>query len=361
MRQMISIAAIAILLAGGMATLDVVPVSAQTAKKKPKAKAKAPYRSPFAGWDEGGTVGCSNGPVRESAKHVLERLGGRTCEDETPAPNPAPVPAAPAATATWLVGLWVSSTASCATAQYPVRLRANGTYDRSSDSGAWVLSRNGFVVFAYRDTDSAPVRSNTLKVTRYANERMALGDVVYQRCSTNPDAQLATSAPPPPPPSEGERQVAAEADGYTLYHERPGYCTLYLDTPRGAMIRFSYSAEGVVNFSYVRPDLRILPGPTTYPALFQFDGSRDQLAIMAQDYQMDDGRVGFRLAGASPELLTRWANGKSVSIRLADTSSAPFDTIALKGSGAMIHHLKACSNPLYTVTVAPPPPPETVR
>lgn len=166
------------------------------------------------------------------------------------------------------------------------------------------------------------------------------------------------NAPAPEPRATAlpMRTTLAQANGYTLYREAPGYCTLYLDTPRRAMIRMSYRADGTTNFSYVRPGLALDPSTPSYPALFQFDGANGMTGYAAQDTQLDDGRAGFALVNAGEELLNAWGSGQSVAIRLGAVAAKPIDTIALAGAAPMVRQFKACARDSGST-----PPPETAR
>lgn len=159
----------------------------------------------------------------------------------------------------------------------------------------------------------------------------------------------------------GEREVAYEADGYTIYLEEPGYCSLFLDTPAGEMVRMSYRrANGAVHLSLVRSGDWRHPRGSTFTAFFQFDCSRTMTSYAAGQYGLDDGRSGFGLINARPELLDMWAAGRSVAIRLESFTAAPIATIALAGSGMAIRNLRTCTVSglagIITPTVMPPPP-----
>lgn len=188
MRNRYRVAAAAV----AMSLCGVVLAPPAMAKKKAK-----PPASRFEGWDEGGAVGCSNGPVRDRAGRVVQRIGGGNQCGEEKAPQPIQQPA----TKAWLVGVWVSAN-QCAGAEFPVRLRKDGSYERLSDAGTWTLANNA-ITFTYRDTSAAggefitadmerslPVESNTIKIRRLADGRLTYGSYTLRRCSTDPDAEL---------------------------------------------------------------------------------------------------------------------------------------------------------------------------
>ncbi len=131
-----------------------------------------------------------------------------------------------------------------------------------------------------------------------AQQQAVMRRLGQEACEGMTITRTVRSAPPPTPiaraaPIVRARAVAYQADGYTVYWEKPGYCSLFLDTPRGAMVRFSYSADGATNFSYYRRGLTLDPSTPSYTALFSFDGSRDMTGYAAVDTQLDDGPAGF--------------------------------------------------------------------
>lgn len=164
-------------------------------------------------------------------------------------------------------------------------------------------------------------------------------------CSYNTGA-LAGSMPasrPAPAPSQ-EREVAYQADGYTVYWEEPGYCTLYLDAPGQVMVRMSYRpANDAVNFSYVREGGVRTPPNDEFHALFQFDATVEMQGFGAKSYSVSDGRSGFALLGASSEFLDMWARNRFVSIRLGNFSATPVARLALNGSQAAVSALRRCA------------------
>lgn len=151
------------------------------------------------------------------------------------------------------------------------------------------------------------------------------------------------------------RDVAYEADSYTVYLEEPQYCTMYLDTDRESMIRFSYRrTSGEVYFSFVRQGFPVVPPNRSFPVHFQFDGSPTSVAVVVVGYEQG-GRTGF--SGAIPQaLLERWGKHSTVNIRLGDTPLTLIEAIPLRGSGQAVRQLMACTLPGYSVTVEPPPP-----
>lgn len=188
-----SAVAVAIVLCGaasiGVGALSSTPATAQATKKNAPSKAPKPKMDPglkkmmeLRGMmEEGGAVGCSNTDP--------------SCGEQAPKPVVQPI------TKAWLVGVWVSAN-QCAGAEFPVRLRKDGSYERLSDAGTWTFA-NSAITFTYRDTEAAggemitadmerslPVESNTIKVRRLAADRMMFGSYALRRCSINPDAEL---------------------------------------------------------------------------------------------------------------------------------------------------------------------------
>lgn len=139
------------------------------------------------------------------------------------------------------------------------------------------------------------------------------------------------------------RSVVHRANGYTVYGERPGYCTLYLDTPRGAMIRIADDANaGQVFFSYVRAGFPQVPADQTIPLLFEFENDPAALAVTAMGYSAPDGRRGFSLV--EPELQERWGHARSVTIRLGDSNRTPIETVQLNGSSRAVAEQVNCAH-----------------
>lgn len=157
-------------------------------------------------------------------------------------------------------------------------------------------------------------------------------------------AQPCEPAPQPAEtPSANALDVTYETDSATVFRSAPGDCALFLRTPRGAIMRVAYRADGTTGFAYVRPGLTLDPATPSYPALFQFDASHDLTGYLAVDTQFDDEHVGFKLVNAGAELLDQWAVAQTMTIRLGTVSARPFDTIALGETAAAIAHLRECA------------------
>lgn len=138
------------------------------------------------------------------------------------------------------------------------------------------------------------------------------------------------------------RDIVYESQAYSVYAERPGYCTLYLDTPRGAMIRMADDrAQGQLYFSYVRQGFPAIPTDRSVPILFQFDNDRVMLGTTALGYRAPDGRAGFSLGETA--LRQRWGDASSVTIRLGDHNQTVIETFSLNGSARAIAALSACA------------------
>lgn len=150
---------------------------------------------------------------------------------------------------------------------------------------------------------------------------------------------------PQPQPSGGGtagRETVYEATGYAVYREAPGYCTLFIDTTRGSMIRMSLrGSTGEVNFSWVNPGFPQRTEPSL-TAMLRFDRANRSVGFGAVPYTSGDGRWGFTFV-AEDELLASIAHGTTVDIWLGDSRGTPLETLILAGSGRAINALTSCA------------------
>jgi len=155
------------------------------------------------------------------------------------------------------------------------------------------------------------------------------------------------------------REIAYQGVGYSVYLDEPQYCSMFLDAPSGAMMRFSYRrTDGTVYFSYVHPGFAPLDASRGVAVFLDFDGVPSNRAYGGFPYALDDGRNGFGF-GADGTMLERWARSRSVDIRLLEGDGRRLvERVDLRGSSNAVNSLMACTQPGFSPTVMPAPPEE---
>lgn len=140
-----------------------------------------------------------------------------------------------------------------------------------------------------------------------------------------------------------ERETVYQANGYTVYREQPSYCTMYIDTDAGSMMRLSlHGGADMINFSWVNERFRVVQVGEPMTVSVRFDEASRWDGFGGIGYTSGDDRWGFAFT-METSFLDQLARGRSMSLSLDLTNANPLEIIDLSGSARAVAALKTCA------------------